>query len=484
MAYTLRDYQVRAVEGSRNHFREGKRSVLIVSPTGSGKTVIASHIIEQAVNRGSRTLALAHRKELIDQLSAKLDENGVPHGIIKAGNNRIDPTAPVQVASKDTLVRRLERMRQEFDLIITDEAHHSIADTYRKIYDRWPKARHLGLTATPYRADGKGLGDIFDSMIEVDTVDNLIAAGYLVRSRVFAGRKVDLTGIKTVAGEYNLGQLGEAVNKPKIIGDIVKNWKKFAPDRQTLCFTVNIEHSKTVRQAFVDEGIKAEHLDGTTPDDERAAILTRFAAGFTQVICNCCVLTEGWDCPIASAIILARPTKSRGLWRQMIGRCLRPFKDKVDCLILDHGNCTDTHGFITDPDRFDLTSGAAKDKPKANRRCRACGAEYAGTPTFCPVCGALLKDGESRLDDKINYLGDRNYELEEITRRGRRKHSDPAVTEILFFKDLIKAQAMNYKPGWAAMRYKNRTGQYPADELWDKSRVRTVKGPDFRRLFI
>ncbi len=458
MKLHLRPYQTAAVHGVRERLSAGARACLIVSPTGSGKTVIACHIIESAVAKSSRTLFLAHRKELIDQCSNKLNEIGIWNGIIKAGR-KPDPLAPVQVGSVQTIIARLAKTDLNYNLVIFDECHHVEADGQRKIVaaikEQNPNVIILGLTATPYRADGRGLGGTFDSMIEVETIENLTRMGFLVPARVFCGRPVNLSGVKTTAGDYNLKQLGEAVNKPTLVGDIVSTWKKYASDRLTVCFTVNIEHSKSIMQAFQREGVIAEHLDGTTPEEEREAILSRFASSATQVLCNCAVLTEGWDCPAASAEILARPTTSRGLWRQMGGRILRPYPGKVDCLILDHANCTEEHGFLTDPDKVSLHECSVK-RSAPERECRECGATYAGRPAYCPQCGMELETSGGRLDKDYNPLGDSAFEMVEVSTMDK---ANRAVND--YYRDLVIARKRGLAPNWASFRFRKVTGEWP-----------------------
>ena len=468
MRYSLRPYQTQAVEQARERLRGGSRACLIVAPCGAGKTVIACHIIEQGVAKSKRTLFLAHRKELIDQASGKLDEIGIWHGIVKAGNRRVEPRALVQVASIQTVGRRLERLTFQPDLIIYDEAHHALADGNKKIVQAFPGAVILGLTATPYRTDGRGLGDMFSSIVEVSTVEQLTRGGFLVPARVMIGRRVNTAGVRTTAGDYNLQDLAEAVNKPKLVGDIVGAWWEKASDRLTVCFTVNIAHSKAIVAAFQAQGVTAEHLDGETPDDERGAILARFAAGKTRVVTNCGVLTEGWDCPAASGLILARPTKSRCLWRQMAGRVLRPCAGKADALILDHGNCTESHGFLSDPDHISLEGKTGGERAVPKRRCKGCGAQFAGRPKWCPQCGALLESlAGDRLDDTVNILtADQRYGMFEV-RPGEVKIRKPGMDrmDILYLVDLKAAHAKGYKPGWADARYLKRTGRWPPPAL-------------------
>ena len=450
MKYALRPYQVQAVEAVRERLAAGSRACVIVAPTGAGKTVIASDIIERAVARGSRTLFLAHRKELIDQCSEKLDEIGIWHGVIKAKHPE-EPLATVQVGSVQTVKKRLHRLLMGFALVIFDECHHVEAESYQAIVDAVraenPAVVILGLTATPYRADGRGLGNTFDSLVEVATIEQLMREGYLVPARVFCGRPVDLSGVKTRAGDYNVNELAEAVNKPKLVGDIVNSWKKQAAGRSTFLFAVNIAHSMANVEAFRAAGISAEHLDGATPEEEREAIWRRFKNRKTLVLCNVGVATEGVDCPWASALILARPTESRGLWRQMAGRVLRPYPGKSDCIILDHANCTQMHGFLTDPDQVSLTQCSVKRAaPKGEPM-----------PNLC-----------SSVPVRVGPSSDENYEMVEVTIAER-----AAIAIQQYYEDLRRAKLRGLDPQWASFRYKTATGEWPDNTIRSAAPVKT-----------
>jgi DNA repair protein RadD len=222
----------------------------------------------------------------------------------------------VQVASIQTLwtrAMRLERMPlPAADLLIVDEAHHCPAETYRKIIAEYPKAVLLGLTATPCRGDGRGLGDIFDIIVECPQVADLIAQKYLVRTRVYAPIDPDLRGVETRQGDYVESQLAGRMDRDNLVGDIVSHWHKYAERRKTVCFAVNVAHSIHIRNEFLKSGVKAEHIDGGTPKPDRDAALARLASGETELVTNCMVLTEGWDMPAVSCGILARPTKKNG----------------------------------------------------------------------------------------------------------------------------------------------------------------------------
>jgi superfamily II DNA or RNA helicase len=335
----LRPYQRDVIADFRSRLLSNTSKVICVAPTGSGKTIILASIIHEVAKAGLNVLVIAHRREIISQTSSKLLDQDVRHGIVQAGVEP-RPLERVQVASIQTLHRRAiggDRMRlPPADLVVIDEAHHSPAKTYKKLIDAYPNATVLGLTATPCRGDGRGLGGIFQSIIEAPQVADLIKLGYLVKTRVYAPVDPDLRGVRTVAGDYNQKQLAERMDRQELVGDIVEHWLKIGERRRTVAFCVDVNHSTHLRDEFVNAGVRCEHIDGGTPRDERDATLARLASGEIEVVTNCMVLTEGWDMPDVGCCILARPTKSIGLYRQMIGRVLRPAPGKVDAIVLDH----------------------------------------------------------------------------------------------------------------------------------------------------
>ena len=298
----LRPYQIAAVESARRAIAGRKRRLILLAPTASGKTVIASGIIESAVSRGKTVLFLAHRKELIQQASAKLDAFGIDHGIIMANHWRRRPGLQVQVASVQTLARRA---LPPADLVIIDEAHLSLAKTYTDLIAAYSDAVILGLTATPLRADGKPLGAIYQEIIPVSSVQQLMRMGFLVRPRHFAPSRPDLTKIGHKGSDYDQDELAAVMDRPDLVGDIVAHWRTIAAGRTTAVFAVNIEHSKHIVERFVAVGIKAEHVDGTTSTHQRDQILRRFASGDTTVVSSVGIMTEGYDNPRISAIVLA-----------------------------------------------------------------------------------------------------------------------------------------------------------------------------------
>ena len=342
----LRDYQRAVVERIATAIQGGRRRLLLPAPTGSGKTVIAAQVAADAATANQRVLFLVHRRELVQQASRKLYDVGLDHGIIAAGFPA-RPDAPVQVASISTLHRRAVRSSAmplpEAEMLVVDEAHHAPARTWTRIIKSYPAAVVFGLTATPCRADGRGLGTMFECLIDCPSIRELIELGYLVPTRVFAPTKPDLEGIRTIAGDFDEDQLEERLDKPVLVGDIVTHWHRLADRRRTVVFAISRAHAVHLRDEFARSGVVAGYLDGDTPMQERDRILDQLKRGTIEVLVNVGVLTEGWDQPEVQCIVLARPTKSFGLYRQIVGRGLRPAPGKDHLLVLDHAGATHMH---------------------------------------------------------------------------------------------------------------------------------------------
>jgi DNA repair protein RadD len=375
----LRPFQQKAIDELRGWIRASSKRLLLVAPTGAGKTTIAAAMIHSAIAKGSKILFLAHRKELIDQASTRLDGLGVDHGIIMANHWRDRSHLPVQVASVQTVIRR--DLPFIPDIVIIDEAHRAAGRSYVEVVESCGSPVVIGLTATPIRADGKGLGgELFHRMVQCPQIKDLIQMGYLVPPETYSYDDADLSRVAKRGGDYDIQQLDAAVNKPKLVGSVVEHWKELASDRRTVVFAVSINHSKAIRDEFVNAGIAAEHLDGSTPKHEREGILRRLADGDTQVVVNCAVLTEGWDCPVVSCCVIARPTLSTGLYLQMAGRALRTHLGKSDCLIIDHGGCCMRLGLVTSKRDWSLTEDRKKKGKTVN---------YAEDIKVCPDCGKV-----------------------------------------------------------------------------------------------
>jgi len=455
----LRDYQALAVEKLKTATK-----ALYVLPTGGGKTVVATSVIERAVEHGERVLMLTHRREILRQTSLKLP---IDHGLIQAGLN-IDLEYPVQVASVQTLWARCMRTDKSplpaANLLIIDEAHHVGARTWRLILEAYPNARRIGLTATPCRSDGRGLGNYFDELILGPQIPELIAQKYLVPTVYYAPADPDLKGVETRQGDYVIKQLADRMNRDDLVGDIISNWHKHGQRRKSLVFCVDVGHSAHIRDEFIKSGVRAEHLDGGTPKIERDAILARLASGETELVTNCMVLTEGFDLPAISCIVLARPTKQLGLFRQMAGRGLRPAPGKSNLILIDHSGAVYRHGLLEDPIDWTLDVTKRADSPTHRKRdkqttsrlveCSQCNALRTGGEA-CAHCGFLPK----RRPDAIIFA---DGELARVDRKGNPINSSDPHERMRWHAMLSHiAGERGYKSGWVSHKYKEKFGTGP-----------------------
>lgn len=474
----LRAYQVEAIENLRRHLREGRKKLLLVAPTGAGKTTIACEIIRSAMERGRRVLFLAHRVELINQCSARLDQFGIPHGIIRAQDKRADDAALVQVASVQTLIRRKQA---KFDLIVIDEAHRSLADSYKRVLEAQEGASVIGLTATPCRTDGRGLGEAYNAIVETCSVSELVNQGVLVPAQVWGARNIDgLESISTVAGDYNRGQLAELMSQSKLIGDVVGQWMSKFKGGKTVVFGVNVEHSIALRDRFLSFGIKASHIDGNTPEDQRAAILQQLRDGEIEVITNCSILTEGWDLPDLACVQIARPTKSLALYLQMVGRGLRSAVGKTEAIILDHGGCFQRFGHPLDDREWGLDAsvkhGRSRSEPsESGWQCKNCWYVNDRAATECADCGVF------KVAEKPKVIKESKDELVLLEQRVSRVMSSgdrwllpfarlaPTIENKLKSYDAIAAEWVKrgkiWKPQAIASKYRNIWGVWPCAEV-------------------
>jgi DNA repair protein RadD len=392
-ALSLRPYQIDVIEACRQEIAHGRRRIILVCPTGGGKTVVAAKIVAGAAEKGKRGLFLVHRRELATQAARKLWEAGVDAGIVLPGFVP-RPEQPIQVASIQSLTARAVRSATmpmpPADVVVVDEAHHALAPTYAALLEHFPHAVILGLSATPARADGRGLGHCFEVLVECPPTAELTRLKFLVPATVYAPAPPDLEGIKVRAGDYAENELAARMDDGQLIGDIVTHWLRYGQGRPTVAFAVNVAHSVHIRDEFGRAGIAAAHLDAKTPTAERESILSQLANGSLDVVTNCGVLCEGWDSPSVACLILARPTKSLGLYRQMAGRVLRPAPGKSDAIILDHAGSTLVHGFVDD----DVAWSLSEDRRAQNQRHAARGAYRAPVLLDCPECGASRFGGE------------------------------------------------------------------------------------------
>lgn len=377
----LRDYQSLCLATLRERFVSGGKAPLVVMPTGAGKTVVGIQASVDEVAAGGSAVFVAPRSLIVEQTSDALDRAGIEHGVLMGAHWREIPDARIQVATTQTLLRR--DLRTPPSLFIFDEAH-AFRDGIHKIQARNPQARYFGLSATPFRYDGKGLRSVFDSVIVGETIQGLIARALIVPPRVFAPSAPDVSGVAVRHGEFDQRQLARVVEDGALMGDIVQHWKELAKGLPTVVFAVSIAHSRHIVQRFVREGIAAEHIDGSMPIPQRKAILDRLGRE-TTIVVSCGVLSEGWDCPRVMAGILARPTQSLALYIQQVGRLLRPYPGKTEAIVLDHGGNTIRHGFVTD--RWSVSLGNLT--PLEAKKAREARARRGATFLTCPTCSAV-----------------------------------------------------------------------------------------------
>ncbi len=448
----LRSYQSEAIEELRQAFRSGARAPLLVAPCGMGKTVCFAAITAGAVERGRRVLILVHRRELIRQASAKLTWAGVEHGVIAAGFEPSDH--PVQVASVQTLARRLKLQTWQPDLIVVDEAHHAVAGTWSQILDHWPHALRLGVTATPVRRDGRGLGAMFDRLVLGPSMQDLTAQGFLTRARIYAPQiRFQEANLRVRSGDYAPEQAAAELDKPSITGDAIEHYQRLGRGCGAIAFCCTTAHAEHVAAQFRASGITSQTVLGTTSVQDRELAINNLATGALQVLVSVDVISEGTDVPSVGCAILLRPTQSEGLYLQQVGRVLRPAPGKDHALILDHVGNVHRHGFPDDVRTWSLDdarrrTGKGGPPAPAVRTCESCFAAFKPQPV-CPCCGAECAA-------PAREIRQTDGELQELAReavaRARRRDQGQART----LTDLIQvgiARGMKNPAGWARHVY-------------------------------
>jgi DNA repair protein RadD len=367
-----REYQEQAVDNIAGKVKSGNRRIMLVSPTGSGKTHIASMMITRAVAKGSKTLFVAHRRELIEQCYQKLIKEGVPaRSLARIVGGKHGKDAQVNVASIQTLTRRDHFPAA--DLIFIDEAHRSAATSYQTLIDRYPNAVIIGMTATPERLDKKGFDAFFDDMVEVASVPDLISQGFLIRPDCYVGKAPELSAVSKRGGDYDERELAVASDKIELIGDIYQNWRRIADGMKTAVFAVNIEHADHIAAAFRAQGVTSAVVSHKTPGKKRDALISDWKAGKIAVLCSVALLVEGFDYPQLECVIMARPTKSLTIWLQAAGRVMRIADGKHRAVILDHAGCVAEHGLPSIHREWTLCPLSDLRSNEQSYTCQACG---------------------------------------------------------------------------------------------------------------
>ena len=458
--FSLRDYQVRVIRKWIEISRSFRR-ICLQLPTGAGKTIIFCSILADLVARRDRALIIAHREELITQAAEKAEAiSGLPVGIIKSGHPA-NPLYPIQVASIQTLTRRLDAL-PDAAIVIVDECHHASSPSYRKVLEQYPNGYILGVTATPQRNDGRGLRDIFDRMILGPSVAELINEGHLSQYKLFAADKpISTKGVGKVGGDYKQGALSAKARQPDVMGAVVPTWRRYANGLQTVVFCVDVAHSQDIAALYQSQGITAEHLDGATPAAERKAILQRFRDGKTTILTNCGIVSEGFDVPSIQAVQCLRPTSSLALWLQQVGRALRPAPGKDYAVILDHTSNWFKLGLPDEDREWSLDPIPAESGFTV--ACKECGhafsplaSERQTSKADCPNCNASLQlpkpkpKGSSGGDPPFAELliDTAEYQFLEIDPNQK---ANPAVLEKLTSL-LVTVKERQYNPLWAYYR--------------------------------
>jgi DNA repair protein RadD len=451
----LRRHQERALDALRASLAAGHRRPMLQAPTGFGKTLTAAHIIQRALDKGKRVAFTVPAISLIEQTVAAFEAEGIRClGVMQGVHPRTDGRQPIQVCSVQTLARR---RRPDVDLVIVDEAHQLHREVFRWMKD-CPSLPFIGLSATPWT---RGLGKFYDDLIIAATTAELIREGYLSDFVVYAPSEPDLANVRTVAGDFHEGELAEAMDRPVVTGDIVATWRDRGENRPTFCFCVNRKHAQHVAERFLEVGVAAEYMDGTTPREDREAVFDRFRAGETRIICNVGVLTTGVDLDVR-CISMARPTKSRILFVQTIGRGLRTAEGKDRLLILDHAGNHLRLGVVTDIGQDHLDDGTERQtaNPQTRERakplptlCDECRCVIARDARVCSSCGADIRvrtDVES-VDGELIELG---------ARRGGAR--EPAVWEKRrFFSELLSLHKPHHRPRWPDAMFRQKFGHWP-----------------------
>jgi len=388
----LRPYQRQQVQEIADALEQGCRKILAQAPTGAGKSHVIAAITAAASRAGLRVLIVATRTKLVRQIHERLESFGLDHGVIAASlPEMLRMNCAIQVASADTLYRRAlvdERMPLlPSDIIIFDEAHLAAADSRVAIINAYPNALLVGFTATPARKSGLPLNAIFDRLILGPSTLELIAMGMLVTPRIFNVPVVSADDLKALpkdaTTDYQAGELGHLMSRPKLVGDVVSNWLRIASGKRTIAFAVSKSHGAELVQEFSRAGVSAELMTDQDDEDQREAVIKRLENGETTVIVNCFLLAYGVDLPSVECIVLARPTRSLPMYLQMVGRGLRPAPGKDSCILIDHGRVVENLGLPTLDFSWSLDEGHNVNQTAREVQRRMCVSEK---PRTCPEC--------------------------------------------------------------------------------------------------
>jgi DNA repair protein RadD len=438
----LRPYQAKLIADIRLQYQLGDRSVLAVLPTGGGKTVCFSYIAEQAAKKGNRVCVLVHRAELLDQASKSMPMH---HGLI-AANRSMDLSHAVQVASVQTLARRLGRFpRDFFQLLIIDEAHHTTAGTWKQVIEHFSGARLLGVTATPIRTDGRGLGENYQSMVVGPSAKWLTENGFLADARVLAPPGIDTKGLRKRMGDFDMKEAEGLLQQGQVMGDCLTHYKQHLAGQTAIAFCCSVAHAEAVAGLFAANGVAAASIDGKMDAGQRRQLLASLGRGEIKVLASCSLIGEGVDVPSVGGCILLRPTQSTALHLQMIGRCLRPSPGKSKAVVLDHVGNTLRLGHHLEEREWSLEGKKKRDSERAPsvKVCPECFAAMSSQASVCEQCGYEFRPERRELEVVPGQLQELTAEAAVKARK-----REQAMARTLPELEAIERQR-GYKPGWA-----------------------------------
>lgn len=442
----LRDYQQKGIDTLRDALRLND-SVIYVLPTGGGKTAMAAVMAGSTAANGKRCLFLVHRRELIRQTQEAFSLSNIHYGTIQAGKP-VDPFANVQIASIQTVVRRLERLERP-DLLIVDECHHARAKSWAKVIE-WAGTKTVGLTATPCRLDGKGLRGHFDEIIMGPKMTELIHDGWLADYRVYAPFAVDATGVHKKGGDFRADELDALMSKGTIIGDAVDHYKRIVPGEQAVVFSPTIKHAVRVSETFNKAGVSSACIYGDMPTRERDQAIQRFRDKDLRILTNVDIIGEGFDLPAICSSMLMRHTMSLSLYLQQVGRCLRSEKGKIIATIMDFVGNVRRHGF-PDQDREWSLDGAQKPRKEMDakhvlvKQCPACYFVVFQSAEYCSQCGAVFEGKERVVHEAEGEL----VEMDRTAQQKLRRKQQGQARSLEELVELGKARGYQSPYGWA-----------------------------------
>lgn len=439
----LRPYQIKLVDDIRKSIKNGNNSIVAVLGCGGGKSIIQADIAKSATDKNNRVLFLVHRQELCSQIYNTFKQYGVDMKLC-------------HIYMVQTICKNLD-IAPKYDLIITDEAHHSTANSYTKIYNHYADVVRLGFTATPIRLNKGGLGDVYSDMITSVSTQWLIENKYLAPYKYYSVKLADTSKLHTVAGEYNQNEVTELMQDKEIYGNTVKQWERLAQGKKTIIYCASVEASKMTCKEFLERGYSCISLDGKTDKNERKNAMQRFRNGDITIMCNCDLFGEGLDVPDCECVVLLRPTKSLTLYIQQSMRPMRYMPNKT-AIIIDHvGNCYN-HGLPDDDREWSLEPKHKQENIVKIRECKNCFAVYTPNMNKCPYCGA-----ESTHEIRKTERKTVEVDLVELKRQESIKNTHLYEAELNSWEEIVEFQKLHkYKFAWCLRYAQNKNIKIPA----------------------